>query len=173
MLLALCMWSLKVPWGWKKAGAFSMRCAGLVELRVERGGFHPGAGNCTPASCFLLLVLCLHGSREGQGNARALLRRELGPNYKQMFFDKYWGKGIWLRDRCFHLWRSFSRRLPVHWSYSFLPVAPRATAYLLLLPSLLLTVASAQCSHQEFECQYLCLEMNGKVFVTQRQSFFK
>lgn len=49
---------------------------------------------------------------------------------------------------------------------------PQAAAYL-RLSCFLPTVASAQCSHREFECQYLCLEMNGKVFVTQRQSFFK
>jgi len=46
--------------------------------------------------------------------------------------------------------------------------APRAAVYLLLRSSPLPTVASAQCRHQEFECQYLFLEMNGKVFVTQQ-----
>lgn len=69
-------------------------------------------------------------------------------------------------------WQPFSPHLHVCPSSLASRTRPRAAAYLLLL-CFLPTVASAQCSHREFECQYLCLEMNGKVFVTQRQSFFK
>lgn len=126
-----------------------------------------------PDLVFTLSLCCLCSSKLGQGNTRALLRREQGQNYNRMFFDNYRGKRIWPRDCSFHLLRTFTQCLHVCFSFRLFPHAPRATAYLLLLLSLLPTVASAQCSHREFECQYLCLEMNGKVFVTQRQSFFK
>lgn len=118
-----------------------MRCAGLLQLRMERGTFHPGAGKLHARELLFALSLCrLHSAKEGQGNARALLRRELGPNYKQMFFDKYWGEGIWLRDRCFHLWRTFSQRPPVRaLQFLFLPpLCPQSQG----IPA----VAQASCS---------------------------
>lgn len=77
------------------------------------------------------------------------------------------GRGFGWEICSFHLLRAFNLS---QWC-CFSP--PRVVVYLLLLSSHLPTVASAQCRHQEFECQYLFLEMNGKVFVTQQQSFFK
>lgn len=156
----------------RKGGQYFQPEAGLDAAIPDRDVF-PLGWERHVLSSFWLLVLAAHAVPNSVNIKPGTCEKETGAKLQADAFCWLLKKGSGWETRNFYLLRTFSQRRRACVLVLFFFLAPRAVEYLLLLSCLLPTVASAQCSHQEFECQYLCLEMNGKVFVTQRQSFFK
>lgn len=68
-------------------------------------------------------LCCLCSSKSGQGNTRALLRREQGWNYKQMFFDNAEERGPGPETAAFTCWEPLASA-SVHFSLTRFPGPP-------------------------------------------------